>query len=152
MELLNKLNWIDLVDHHRAGGGRLCGYTQGTIRYVLSGIVVVVAFVLASQLKGPITDALASGRRHAELKELWIFIVLFIAFMIAGWFIVRAFYRRTRLPSRASSTRSPARCSASCSPRRSSSSSCSCSTRCSATRGASARRARPRAAGRIGRA
>ncbi len=99
MELLNKLNWIDLVVIIVLAAGVFMGYTQGIIRYVLSGIVVLIAFVLASQLKGPVTDTLSIWTPTTpELKELWIFIVLFIAFVIGGWFIVRAFYRRTRLP------------------------------------------------------
>ena len=99
MDLLSKLNWIDLVVIIVLAAGVFMGYTQGIIRYVLSGIVVLIAFVLASQLKGPVTDALGLWTPTTpELKELWIFIVLFIAFVIGGWFIVRAFYRRTRLP------------------------------------------------------
>ena len=99
MDLLSKLNWIDLVVIIVLAAGVFMGYTQGIIRYVLSGIVVLIAFVLASQLKGPVTDALGLWTPTTpELKELWIFIVLFIGFVIGGWFIVRAFYRRTRLP------------------------------------------------------
>lgn len=101
MDLLSKLNWIDLVVIIVLAAGVFMGYTQGIIRYVLSGIVVLIAFVLASQLKGPVTDSLGLWTptpATPELKELWIFIVLFIALIIGGWFIVRAFYRRTRLP------------------------------------------------------
>ncbi len=101
MEFFTKLNWIDLVVIVALAAGVFLGYTQGIIRYVLNGIVVLVAFILASQLKGPITDALGLWTptpATPELKGLWIFIVLFIGFVISGWFIVRAFYRRTRLP------------------------------------------------------
>lgn len=99
MELLTKLNWIDLVVIIVLAAGVFIGYTQGIIRYVLSGIVVLIAFILASQLKGPVTDALALWTPTTpELKELWIFIFLFIGLVVGGWFIVRAFYRRTRLP------------------------------------------------------
>ena len=59
MDLLSKLNWIDLVVIIVLAAGVFMGYTQGIIRYVLSGIVVVIAFVLASQLKGPVTDTLS---------------------------------------------------------------------------------------------
>ena len=99
MELLTKLNWIDLAVIIVLAAGVFLGYTQGIIRYVLNGIVVLIAFILASQLKGPVTDALAVWTPTTpELKELWVFIVLFIGLIVAGWFIVRAFYRRTRLP------------------------------------------------------
>ena len=99
MELLTKLNWIDLAVIIVLAAGVFLGYTQGIIRYVLNGIVVLIAFILASQLKGPVTDALAVWTPTTpELKELWVFIVLFIGLIAAGWFIVRAFYRRTRLP------------------------------------------------------
>jgi len=91
VDLLSKLNWIDLVVIIVLAAGVFMGYTQGIIRYVLSGIVVLIAFVLASQLKGPVTDALGLWTPTTpELKELWIFIVLFIAFVIGGWLIVRA--------------------------------------------------------------
>jgi len=99
VELLTKLNWIDLAVIIVLAAGVFLGYTQGIIRYVLNGIAVLIAFILASQLKGPVTDALAVWTPTTpELKELWVFIVLFVGLIVAGWFIVRAFYRRTRLP------------------------------------------------------
>ena len=81
-------------------GGVLVGFTQGTLRYILSSVAVLVAFVVASLLKGPIADALGTVWRAAtpELQELWIFIVLFVGGIIGGWFVVRSFFRQTRLP------------------------------------------------------
>jgi uncharacterized membrane protein required for colicin V production len=99
VDLLTKLNWIDLAVIIVLAAGVFLGYTQGIIRYALNGVAVLVAFILASQLKGPVTDALAVwAPTTPELKELWVFIFLFIGLVIGGWFIVRAFYRRTRLP------------------------------------------------------
>ena len=34
-----------------------------------------------------------------DVREFWIFIVLFVGFAIAGWFVVRAFYRPPACPS-----------------------------------------------------
>jgi uncharacterized membrane protein required for colicin V production len=34
------------------------GFTQGAIRYLLNSVAVLVAFVLAAQLKGPLVDLL----------------------------------------------------------------------------------------------
>ncbi|HEX2222314.1 MAG TPA: CvpA family protein [Candidatus Limnocylindria bacterium] len=99
MEIIGQLNWIDLLVILLLAAAVFFGYTQGIIRYVLSAIVVVVAFILASQLKAPITDSLGFWTPTTpELKELWIFIFLFFAFVVGGWFVVRAFYRQTRLP------------------------------------------------------
>jgi uncharacterized membrane protein required for colicin V production len=75
------------------------GFTQGLIRYALSGLVVIIAFILASQLKGPMFDVLSFWEAFTPpLRELIIFLLLFIGLVVGGWFIVRAFYRRTRLP------------------------------------------------------
>jgi hypothetical protein len=60
----------------------------------------VVAFILAAQLKGPVTDALSTFWTAFDppVREFWVFVVLFVGFAVAGWFIVRMFYRTTRLP------------------------------------------------------
>ncbi len=99
MELLSRLNWGDLAIIVVLAVGVFAGFTQGMIRYVLNAIAVIVAFVLASQLKGPIHDLLGFWTAFTpEGRELLIFVLLFFGLTIAGWFVVRATYRRTRLP------------------------------------------------------
>ena len=99
MDVLGQLTWFDLVIILALIGGVFIGFTQGMIRYVLNSVAVIVAFVLAAQLKGPIIDLLGFWRAFTpEGRELLIFIILFIGFVIAGFFVVRALYHRTRLP------------------------------------------------------
>ena len=99
MELLSRLSWVDLVIIGILAAGVFAGFTQGMIRYVLNAIAVVVAFVLASQLKGPVVDLLRFWAAFTpEGRELLIFVLLFFGFVIAGFFVIRAMYRRTRLP------------------------------------------------------
>lgn len=99
MELASRLSWIDLVIIAILAAGVFAGFTQGLIRYLLNAIAVVVAFVLASQLKGPIHDLLGFWTAFTPAgRELLIFVTLFFGFVIAGWFVIRAFYQRTRLP------------------------------------------------------
>lgn len=99
MNILTEFSWIDLVVIVILAAAVFVGYMQGIIRYALSAIAVIVAFIVASQLKTPISDALGFWTPTSpEAKEIWLFVFLFIGLVIAGWFIVRAFYRRTRLP------------------------------------------------------
>jgi uncharacterized membrane protein required for colicin V production len=99
VEFLNRLSPIDLFVVLVLAGGVFAGFTQGAIRYALNALVVVVAFVIAAQLRGPMFDLLSFwGAFTPDLREQIIFLVLFIGLVIGGWFAVRAFYRRTRLP------------------------------------------------------
>ena len=99
MELLAELSWFDLVIIGLLAVGVFVGFTQGMIRYVLNAVAVIVAFILASQLKEPIFDLLRFWNAFTPPgRELLIFWVLFAGFTIAGWFAIRALYRRTRLP------------------------------------------------------
>lgn len=99
MELLAELSWFDLVIIVLLAAGVFVGFTQGMIRYVLNSVAVLVAFVLASQLKDPIFDLLRFwGAFTAAGRELLIYWILFAGFTVAGWFVIRALYRRTRLP------------------------------------------------------
>ena len=100
MELIAAFTVTDLVVLITLAGGVLMGFTQGTLRYILSSVAVLVAFAVASLLKGPIADALATVWRAStpEQQELWIYVVLLIIGIIGGWFLVRTFYRQTRLP------------------------------------------------------
>lgn len=99
MELLARLSWVDLVIIGILAAGVFAGFTQGMIRYVLNALAVVVAFVLAAQLKGPLVEMLGFWRAFTpEGRELLIFVLLFVGFVVAGFFAIRALYHRTRLP------------------------------------------------------
>ena len=99
MQVLTELSWVDLVIILLLALGVFAGFTQGMISYVLNALVVVAAFVLASQLKGPLLDLLGFWTMFTpEGRDLLVFILLFVGFVVAGWFVVRATYRRTRLP------------------------------------------------------
>lgn len=99
MDFLQDLNFMDLLIILALAGGAFAGFKQGAIRYLLSWVVLVIAFVVAAQLKGPMTDVLSFWQAFTPaLREFYVFIVLFVLLTIAGWFIVRAFYRTTRLP------------------------------------------------------
>ena len=99
VDVIGQLTWFDLVIIIALIGGVFVGFTQGMIRYVLNALAVIVAFVLAAQLKGPIFELLGFWRAFTpEGRELLIFVLLFIAFVIAGFFVIRALYHRTRLP------------------------------------------------------
>jgi len=99
VELLAELSWFDLVIIGLLAGGVFIGFTQGMIRYVLNAAAVVVAFVLASQLRDPVFDLLRFwGAFTPAGRELLIFWILFVGFTVAGWFSIRALYHRTRLP------------------------------------------------------
>ena len=100
MEFLSEFTVTDLVVLLTLAGGVLIGFQQGLLRYILNALVVLVAFVLASQLKGPI----ASGLRTVwtlgtpEQQELWVYLLLLALGIIGGFVLVRMFYRETRLP------------------------------------------------------
>jgi len=99
VDFLSQLSPMDLFIVIVLAAGVFAGFTQGLIRYALNAAVVLIAFVIASQLKGPLYDAL--GFWHAftpALRELILFLVLFVGLVVGGWFIVRAMYHRTRLP------------------------------------------------------
>jgi uncharacterized membrane protein required for colicin V production len=99
VEFLTRLTPIDLLIVVALAAGVFVGFTQGMIRYALNVVVVVVAFVLAAQLRDPFFDLLSFWAAFSpELRRQIIFLVLFIGLLIGGWFIVRALYRRTRLP------------------------------------------------------
>lgn len=100
LDVIGEFTILDLVVLVSLAGGVLAGFQQGALRYILNAIVVLVAFIVASQLKGPIADAV-SGVWHAaspEQQELWIYVVLLAAGIIGGFLLVRTFYRQTRLP------------------------------------------------------
>lgn len=99
MDVIGQLTWFDLVIILALVVGVFAGFTQGMIRYVLNSVAVIVAFVLAAQLKGPIIDLLSFWRAFTpQGRELLIFVLLYVGFVIAGFFVIRALYHRTRLP------------------------------------------------------
>ena len=100
LEFIGKLNWVDFVVIIVLAAGAFAGFQQGLIRYALSLVALVVAFIIAAQLKGPLTDALSTFWTAFDqpVREFWVFVVLFVVLAIGGWFLVRAFYRTTRLP------------------------------------------------------
>jgi uncharacterized membrane protein required for colicin V production len=99
VELFSKLSPIDLFIVACLAAGVFAGFTQGLIRYALNAVVVLVAFIVASQLREPLYDLLSFWNAFTDdLRRLIIFLVVFIGLVIAGWFIVRAVYRSTRLP------------------------------------------------------
>jgi hypothetical protein len=65
----------------------------------LNVVVVIVAFIVASVLEGPLFNALGFWEAfNPLLREQILFLVLFIVLVVGGWFVVRALYQRTRLP------------------------------------------------------
>jgi uncharacterized membrane protein required for colicin V production len=99
VEFLSKLSPMDIFIVLVLAAGVFAGFTQGLIRYALNAVVVVVAFVIAAQLKGPLFEVLGFWKAFTpELREQILFLLLFIGLTVGGWFIVRAMYHRTRLP------------------------------------------------------
>jgi uncharacterized membrane protein required for colicin V production len=99
VEFFSQLGPMDLFIVLVLAGGVFAGFTQGLIRYALNIVVVLVAFVIASQLKGPLFNALGFWEAFTPaVREQILYLVLFVGLVIGGWFIVRAFYQRTRLP------------------------------------------------------
>jgi uncharacterized membrane protein required for colicin V production len=99
LDFLSRLSPVDLFVVIVLAAGVFAGFTQGIIRYALNAVVVVVAFVIASQLRVPMFDLLSFWRAFTpDIRLQVIFLVMFVSLVVAGWFTVRAFYRRTRLP------------------------------------------------------
>jgi membrane protein required for colicin V production len=99
VELVQELSWMDLVVILLLAVGVFAGFTQGTIVYGLNVLALLVAFIVAAQLKGPILDLLSFwGAFTPEGRELIIFVLLFIGLTIAAWIVIYTAYRRTRLP------------------------------------------------------
>lgn len=99
MEVISEFSWFDLAIIAILAVGVFAGFTQGMIRYVLNSIAVIAAFVLAAQLKGPLIDLLGFWTAFTPAgRELLVFALLYIGFVIGAFFVVRALYHRTRLP------------------------------------------------------
>jgi uncharacterized membrane protein required for colicin V production len=99
VEFFGQLGPMDLFIVLVLAGGVFAGFTQGLIRYALNCLVVLLAFVIASQLKRPLYDALSFWEAFTPaVRELILYLFLFLGLLVGGWFIVRALYQRTRLP------------------------------------------------------
>jgi uncharacterized membrane protein required for colicin V production len=99
VEFFSQLGPMDLFIVLVLAGGVFAGFTQGLIRYALNIVVVLLAFVIASQLKQPLYDALSFWEAFTPaIREQILYLFLFVGLVIGGWFIVRALYQRTRLP------------------------------------------------------
>jgi uncharacterized membrane protein required for colicin V production len=99
VDLLAELSWLDLVIIGLLAAGVFVGFTQGAVRYALNSLAVVVAFVIAAQLQGPIFELLRFWDAFTPAgRQLLIFMLLFVALVVAAWFAIRALYRRTTLP------------------------------------------------------
>jgi uncharacterized membrane protein required for colicin V production len=100
LDFITKLNWVDFLVIIVLAVGAFAGFQQGLVRYVLNLVALLVAFIIAAQFKGPVTDALSNfwNAFDPPVREFWVFMVLFVGLAIGGWFLVRAFYRTSRLP------------------------------------------------------
>lgn len=99
MEVLTKLGPIDLFIIILLALGVFAGFTAGLVRYGLNIVVVIVAFIIASQLRVPLYNVLSFWHAFTQdLREQLLFLGLFLVLAISGWFMVRSFYKRTRLP------------------------------------------------------
>lgn len=96
---LSRLGWIDLAIIVVLAAGVFLGYLQGIIRTVLNCLGVLVAFAVAAQLKRPLLELMSVWTAFTpEIRELILFLILFFGLVIGFWFLIRAFYARTRLP------------------------------------------------------
>lgn len=99
MEFLQRLGPIDLVIVAGLALGVFAGFTQGMIRYALNILVVLAAFIVAGQLRGPFDDVLGFWDAFPPpLREQVVFLVLFVGLTVAGWFLVRILWRGNQLP------------------------------------------------------
>lgn len=99
MDFLTKLGPIDLFVAAVLAAGVFAGFMQGMVRQALNMLAVIVAFILAGLLRDPFDSILGGWNVFGpELRQQLVFLILFIGFTIGGWFIVRVFWRGTRLP------------------------------------------------------
>lgn len=99
MDFLTQLGPIDLFIVGALAVGVFAGFTQGMIRYALNGLVVVVAFVVASQLHTPIGQAFGFWNALTPaLRDQVFFLITFVGLVVGGIFLVKVLYKRTSLP------------------------------------------------------
>ena len=99
MDFLTKLGPIDLVIVAALAAGVFAGFMGGMVRYALNIVVVIVAFIIAGLLRDPFDSILGGWNVFGpELRLQLVFLILFVGLTIGGWFLVRIFWRGTRLP------------------------------------------------------
>ncbi len=99
MEFLSRLTPIDLFIVVSLAGGVFAGFTQGFFRYLLNIVALIVAFIIAAQLRDPVFQVLGFWEAFTpELRREIVFLVLFVGLTIGGWFLVRIVWKGTRLP------------------------------------------------------
>ena len=99
MDALSHVTWFDVVVILLLAIGALLGWTQGFMRYVACSAAVLVAFVIAAQLKHSTTELLGAWTAFTPMvRELFIFLTLFVLLVIGLWFAVRAVAGSLRLP------------------------------------------------------
>jgi uncharacterized membrane protein required for colicin V production len=99
MDFLTKLGPIDLFIVALLAAGIFAGFIGGVVRYALNIVVVIVAFIIAGLLRNPFDSILGGWNVFApELRLQLVFLILFVGLTIGGWFLVRIFWRGTRLP------------------------------------------------------
>lgn len=98
MEFLSHLSVMDVFVVAMLTAGVFLGFTQGLVRYALNALLVLVAFVIAAQLEGPLFDLLGFWTAFTPaLREEIIFLFLYLALVVAGWFVARAIGRGTEI-------------------------------------------------------
>ena len=89
MDLVQSLSWVDLAIILVLAVGVFAGFTQGTIVYLLNSLALLVAFIVAAQLKGPIIDLLGFWTAFApEGKDLIVFMLLFVGLTVTAWLVI----------------------------------------------------------------
>lgn len=98
MEFLSNLSPMDIFVVAALTAGVFFGFTQGLVRYAINAVMVLVAFVVAAQLERPLFDLLSFWTYFTPaLREELIFLFLYIALLVAGWFVARAIGRGTEI-------------------------------------------------------
>ncbi len=99
MDLLTQFSWVDLALLALFAFAIFLGFAQGIVRYLANTLAVFVAFVVAAQLKGPISDLFGVWQVFPpEGRELFFFVLLFFGLVIGLWFLIRVGFRQTTLP------------------------------------------------------
>jgi uncharacterized membrane protein required for colicin V production len=73
------------------------GVIQGSIRRVLGIMSMLLAFLLAANLQGPVGDFLAGNWRQfsVEYNRMLAFLLLFIVLAVGASIVIQGFYKRT---------------------------------------------------------
>ena len=98
MEFLSEITWVDLLVVLLLAVGALIGWTQGFMRYLLASAAVLIAFVVAALLKGQATEILGIWSAFTPaIREMLIFLILFVLIVVGLWFAIRAVGEALRL-------------------------------------------------------